>query len=187
MSDVDARSEGSSQSELRSPASHSSREYLGGLTSHSDPRIAVRNCSASPRPHVYHQCRGASPSLRRQAIETLQEAGAVITYVGSVWDAPPGLEWNVTFYQESVILFPDARTLTRLSYWAVTNLDISHMRHLIDLAIARNMCFVMATKIGDLKSFRPTLTLDLAELTKRTYEAGFQEEHLKNINGGAAF
>lgn len=61
------------------------------------------------------------------------------------------------------------------------------MRHLLELAIARNMRFVMATRFSDLKAFKPTLSSDLAELTKRTYEAGFQEEHLKDINGGAAF
>jgi len=42
-------------------------------------------------------------------------------------------------------------------------------------------------KIGDLKAFHPALTPVLSELTHRTYEAGFQEEHLKDINGGAAF
>lgn len=171
MSTIDVSSEGGSSIEIRPSPSHSPRW----------------NRSASPRPHTYRQRRGASPSLRRQAIETLQEVGAAITYVGSVWTAPPGLEWNVTFYHESVILFPDARTLTRLRYWAITNSEISHMRHLLDLAIARNMRFVMATKIGDLKSFKPAATSDLAELTKRTYEAGFQEEHLKDFNGGASF
>ncbi|KIJ92329.1 hypothetical protein K443DRAFT_135317 [Laccaria amethystina LaAM-08-1] len=171
MSTMNNSSEESSLIEFRPSPSHSPR----------------RNRSASPRPHTYRQRRGASPILRRQAVETLQEVGAVITYDGSVWNAPPGLEWNVTFYHESVILFPDARTLTRLRYWAITNPEISHMRHLLDLAIARNMRFVMATKIGDLKSFKPAVTSDLAELTKRTYEAGFQEEHLKDFNGGASF
>ena len=120
-------------------------------------------------------------------MENLVEAGVIITYIGSVWEAPAGLEWNATFYQGSVVLFPDARVLTRLRYWAVTDSGILHMRHLLDLAIARNMRFILATKIGDLKSFKPIMTPDLAELTKRTYEAGFQEDHLKDINGGAAF
>ena len=187
MSNVDTRSESSSQSESRSSPSHSSRDQVSNAPSRPNSRAAVRSRSASPRPRVYHQRRGTSPSLRRQAIENLQESGAVITYIGSVWEAPPGLEWNATFSQESIILFPDARTLTRLRYWAVTNPEISHMRHLLDFAIARNMRFVMATKIGDLKSFKPVVMPDLAELSKRTYETGFQEERLKDINGGAAF
>jgi len=98
-----------------------------------------------------------------------------------------GLEWNATFYQESIILFPDARTLTRLKYWAITNPEVLHMCHLLDFAIAHNMRFVMATKIGNLKSFKPVMMPVLAELSKRTYEVRFQEEHLKDINGGAAF
>lgn len=49
------------------------------------------------------------------------------------------------------------------------------------------MKFLMATRIDDLKAFRPAATPELSELTKHTYEAGFQEEHLKDINGGAAF
>lgn len=61
------------------------------------------------------------------------------------------------------------------------------MCQLLDLAIAHNMHFVMATTIGDLKSFKPALTLDLAELTKWMYKAGFQEEHLKDFNGGTSF
>ena len=187
MSNVDGRSDNSTRSAVRSSSSRLSRGQLSSAPSRSNSRATTRDRSASPKPHVYQRRRGASPSLHKQAMEDLRESGEVITYVGSVWDAPPELEWNATFYMESVILFPDARTLTRLKYWAITNPDILNMRHLLDLAIARNMRFVMATRIGDLKSFKPSMTSDLAELTKRTYEAGFQEEHLKDINGGAAF
>lgn len=61
------------------------------------------------------------------------------------------------------------------------------MCHILNLVIKHNMKFHMAMKIGDLKAFHPALTPVLSELTHRTYEAGFQEEHLKDINGGAAF
>ena len=61
------------------------------------------------------------------------------------------------------------------------------MHQLLELAISCNMKFIMATRIGDLRTFRPITTPELSELTGRTYEAGFQEEHLKDINGGAAF
>lgn len=187
MSSVDARSDSSSRSELRSSPSLSSRGPVSGIPSCSNSRPAARDRSASPKPHVYQRRRGVSPPPRQRVMDDLRESGAIITYIGSVWDAPPGLEWNTTFYQESVVLFPDSRTLTRLKYWAIVDSDILHMRHLLDLAISRNMRFVMATRLGDLKSFKPAMTSDLAELTKRTYEAGFQEEHLRDINGGAAF
>ena len=187
MSGKDTRSDSSSQSEFQSSSSHSPGGRLSAAPSRSSSRVVARARSASPGPRVYHRRRGTSPSLRRQAVEALQDAGAVITYVGSVWDTPPGLEWNTTFCQESILLFPDPRTLTRLKYWAITDSEMLYMRQLLDLAIARNMRFTMATKLGDLKSFKPSVTVDLAELTKRTYEAGFQEEHLKDINGGAAF
>ncbi|EDR00805.1 uncharacterized protein LACBIDRAFT_333861 [Laccaria bicolor S238N-H82] len=187
MTNADVPSEGGSQSELRSSPSYSSKGHGSNTPSRSSSRAGTRNRSASPGLRTYQPRRGTSPSLRRHAIDNIVEAGAIITYVGSVWEAPAGLEWNVTFHQESIILFPDTRTLTRLKYWAVTSSEISHTRHLLDLAIARNMCFIMATRISDLKSFRPIMTPDLAELTKRTYEAGFQEEHLKDVNGGAAF
>ena len=100
---------------------------------------------------------------------------------------PSDLEWNASFYRDSVLLFPDGRTLTRLRYWAVCGSNISNMRHLLELAISRNMRFVMATRISDLKAFKPATTPELSELTKHTYETGFQEEHLKDSNGGAAF
>ncbi|EDR08981.1 uncharacterized protein LACBIDRAFT_326632 [Laccaria bicolor S238N-H82] len=40
----------------------------------------------------------------------------------------------------------------------------------------------MATRTGDLKSFKPILPADLAELTKRTYKARFQEEQLSETS-----
>ena len=49
------------------------------------------------------------------------------------------------------------------------------------------MKFNMVTKLSDLTAFRPKAMPELSELTKCTYEAGFLEEHLKDVNGGAAF
>ena len=111
----------------------------------------------------------------------------MITYQGAIWTIPPGLEWDTSFYRDSILLFPDVRTLTRLRYWAACDPGILTMRQLLELAISRNMKFIMATRIGDLRTFRPITTPELSELTGRTYEAGFQEEHLKDINDGAAF
>ena len=88
---------------------------------------------------------------------------------------------------ESILLLPDTRTLVHLKYWAICKSSMMNMRHVLTLAIEQNMRFHMATKIGDLKIFRPTSTPVLSKLTGRTYETGFQEEHLRDINGGAAF
>ena len=147
-----------------------------------------RGRSASPRPRTYNSCRTRSPAaVRAEAINRLREEGSVITFDGVVWGMPPELTWNQAFLTESILLFPDSRTLTRLKYWAICKSSMLNMRHVLNLAIERNMRFHMATRIGDLKTFRPKAAPVLVELTRRTYETGFQEEHLKDINGGAAF
>lgn len=147
--------------------------------------------SASPQSQTYQQCRTGSPSARstsrQHAIARLEEECSMITYQGAIWTMPPDLEWNASFYRDSILLFPDSRTLTRLRYWAVCDLSILNMQHLLELAMSRNMKFTMATRISDLKTFKPVATPELSELTKHTYEIGFQEEHLKDINGGAVF
>ena len=160
-------------------------------TSHMSSSNRSRDRSASPRPRIYQQRRATSPSStslsRQRAIARLEEECSVITYQDDVWTMPPGLEWDDSFYQDGILLFPDTRTLTRFRYWAVCVPTISTMRHLLELAICRNMKFILATRIGHLKMFRPASAPALSELTKHTYETGFQEEHLKDINGGAAF
>lgn len=124
---------------------------------------------------------------RRRAVARLEDECSMITYQGAVWTMPPDLVWNDSFYRDSIVLFPDSHTLTRLRYWAACIPNVSNMRHLLELAISRNMKFLMATRITDLKTFKLAVTPELSELTKHTYEAGFQEEHLKDINGGASF
>ena len=96
-----------------------------------------------------------------------------------------GVEHRI--YDHSVLLFPDDRTLTRLWYWAACDPSILDMCQLLELAIAHNMKFIMVTRIGDLRTFKLSAAPELSELTKCTYETGFQEEHLKDINSGAAF
>ena len=111
--------------------------------------------------------------MRAEAVRRLQDEGSVITFNGVVWGMPPELTWNQAFLMESILLLPDVRTLTRLKYWAVCKPSMRTMRHILDLAIERNMKFHMATKIVDLKAFRPTSAPVLSELTRRTYETGF--------------
>ena len=192
MTGVSGRS-GSSEVESRgrstSHSSHSrnSRRQPRPRSSMSiDDRYFRR--SASPRPQAYESRRAKSPAAaRRSAINHLMEKGSAITFDGVVWSLPPDLTWNQSFATESILLLPDARTSTRLRYWAICKPSMRNMRHVLNLAIERNMRFHMATRLTDLKVFRPKSAPVLSELTGRTYEAGFQEEHLRDINGGAAF
>ena len=192
MANVDGRSVSAGAESRGSSASPSSSSHIGRRRPRSNSYMSVddryRGRSASPRPRAYSQRRAKSPAaMRVKAVTRLLEEGSVITFDGCIWAMPPDLVWNQTFLAESILLFPDTRTSTRLKYWAVSRSSMWNMRHVLNLAIERNMRFHMATKIGDLKVFRPALTPVLSELTGRTYEAGFQEEHLKDINGGAAF
>jgi len=147
--------------------------------------------SASPRQRVYQHCRENSPPdftvARQRAVTRLRQSCAVITHNDMVWTMPSDLGWDLTFLNESFLLFPDGRTLTRMRYWAVCHLNFLDVRQLLELAISRNLKFVMATKLSDLRIFKPAVVPELLELMKHTYEAGFQEEHLKDVNGGAAF
>ena len=181
-------------SQARSPSSSDSggRDMRGSRpTSRLSSVADSRDRSASPRQRVYYQRREASPPdvalARQRAVVKLRECCAVITHNDTVWTFPPDLVWHLTFLNESFLLFPDERTLTRMRYWAICDPNISVARHLLELAISRNMKFTLATKLSDLKMFKPAIAPELSELTRRTYEAGFQEEHLKDVNGGAAF
>ena len=150
-----------------------------------------RDRSASPRQRVHYRRRENSPPdfavTRQRAVARLRECCVVITHTDTVWTMPSDLEWDPTFLMESFLLFPDSRTLTRVRYWAVCSPNVLDAHHLLELMIARNMRFIMATKLSDLRLFRPAIVPELSELTKRTYETGFQEEHLRDVNGGAAF
>ena len=176
----------------RCSSSQSSASHNSQHRSRPDSWLSVedraRGHSASPRPQPYNNRQTKSPAtMCAEAVRRLQDEGSVITFDGVVWGMPPELTWNQAFLMESVLLLPDARTLTHLKYWAICKPSMRTMHHVLDLAIERNMKFHMATKIVDLKAFCPTSAPVLSELTRRTYETGFQEEHLKDINGGAAF
>ena len=149
-----------------------------------------RGRSASPRPRIYHHRRESPPlshtAARQRAVAWLRECCAVITHATVVWSMPSGVEWDSSFLNDSFLLFPDGRMLTRLRYWAICSPNPLDICQLLELAISRNMKFIMATKMSDLRIFKPASAPELSELTKRTYKAGFQEEHLKDVNGGAA-
>ena len=79
-----------------------------------------RGQSASPHPRSYDHHRAKSPAaLRTEAVNRLREEGSIITFDGVVWGMPPDLTWNQPFLTESILLLPNARTTTRLRYWAI--------------------------------------------------------------------
>jgi hypothetical protein len=135
--------------------------------------VRSRNHSASPPPRAYHH-RCESPPLnftaaRQRAVAWLQECCASITHTAVMWSIPFDVEWDSSFLNGSFPLFPDGRTLTRLCYWAACSPDALDVQRLLELAILQNMKFIMATKLGDLRVFKPASTPELLELTKRDF------------------
>lgn len=181
--------------QARSASSCSDNIGRAARNSRPTSRLSSMTCSsgrsASPHQRIFPHRREDSPPnyaiLRQRAVARLCEYCANITHSSTVWTMPLDMEWDLAFLDGSFLLFPDNRTLTQLRYWAVCSSAITDVRSLLELAISRNMKFIMATTLSDLRIFRPDTAPELSELTKRTYEAGFQEEHLKDVNGGVAF
>ena len=61
------------------------------------------------------------------------------------------------------------------------------MRHLLDLAMSRGMKFVIAIPFDALPRFHHQEKPSLSDLTKWTYDTGFQEMPLTYSKGGSAF
>ena len=80
--------------------------------------------------------------------------------------------------------FPGYLHINSLEILGSMQASMMSMCHVLNLAIKCNMKFHMAMKIGDLKVFHPKFTPVLSELPGRMYKAGFQEKHLRDINGG---
>ena len=53
----------------------------------------------------------------QRAVAKLEEECSVITYQDAVWAMPPGLEWDDSFYQDSILLFPDSHTLAQFLFY----------------------------------------------------------------------
>jgi len=100
---------------------------------------------------------------------------------------PVGPAWNVDFLNEGVILFPDNRTQIRLRYWAICEPGIRYMRHVLELAIGRGMKFILAIPFDALPRFHCSDPPSMMDLTKRTYDTGFQESSLTYDKGRVAF
>lgn len=76
--------------------------------------------------------------------------------------------WNLDFLEEGVILFPDDRTQTRLRYCAARDRSIQSMEDVIELAIEKNMRFIIAIPLEALSRFQLSEPPDMKDLTKRT-------------------
>lgn len=111
----------------------------------------------------------------------------VITGSSSTWHTPVGAAWSSAFLEEGVLLFLDNRTQLRLRFWAICNPFFTHMRQLLELAISRGMKFTVTIPFEALPHFHQQEKPDLVDLTKQTYDTGFQETPLTYSKGGSAF
>ena len=197
-----------------SNASHSSerppRNWVEAITQSASPtsrssssggagrdRTSSRN---SARSSPYPRPRSQSPSCRQsyqrrsdlpftnreQTIRRLHSRGN-ITGPSTLWMMPIGPSWSVDFLEEGVLLFPDNRTQIRLRYWAICGPGILNMRHVLNLAISRGMKFLLAIPFDSLPKFHSQEPPSMMDLTKRTYDTGFQESPLTYDKGRAAF
>ena len=158
------------------------------------------NSRTSTRSSPYPRPRSQSPSRRQayqrqndspftnheQFVRRLRTHGS-ITGPSSLWFMPVGSEWNVDYLEEGVLLFPDNRTQIRLRYWAICGPGILHMRHILELAICRGMRFILAIPFDSLPRFSSQERPSMMDLTKRTYDTGFQESPLTYDKGRVAF
>ena len=170
-------------------------------SSSSGPERGRSNLRRATKASPYPRPRSSSPSYRaryqRRGDESPIAAGEqfarrlrvhnIITGTSNTWFTPIGASWSSVFLEEGVILFPDNRTQIRLRFWAACDPVFSHMRHLLDLAISRGMRFIIAIPFDVLPRFHPQEKPSLSDLTKRTYDAGFQEAPLTYSKGGSAF
>ena len=178
-----------------------SAEAAPSRSSSSGPRRGRVHMRNSSRPSPYPRPRSSSPSIRAtyqrrresspetlrvQFISRLRIQGNIVGST-SLWLPPVEAEWNTSFLDEGVLLFPDNRTQIRLRYWAICNANISRMRQVLDFAISRGMKFIVAIPFEALPRFQQLEKSSMSDLTKRTYDTGFQESPLTYSKGGSAF
>ena len=104
-----------------------------------------------------------------------------------LWSMPVGPSWNSDFLNEGVILFPNNHTQICLQHWAICGSGILYMRHMLELAICRGMKFILAIPYDTLPRFHNAEPPSMMDLTKRTYNVGFQESPLTYDKGRVAF
>ena len=143
--------------------------------------------SQSPSRRQAYQRRDSSPLTAQAQFVRRLRAHSNITGPSTLWSMPVGPSWNADFLNEGVILFPDNRTQVRLRYWAICGSGLLYMRHVLELAICRGMKFILAIPYDALPRFHNTELPSMMDLTKRTYDTGFQESPLTYDKGRVAF
>ena len=143
--------------------------------------------SQSPSRRQVYQRRDDSPFTNRKQFVRRLRMHSSITGPSSLWFMPVGPEWNSDYLEEGVLLFPDNRTQIRLRYWAICGPGILHMRHILELAICRGMKFILAIPFDSLPHFSSQERPSMMDLTKRTYDTGFQESPLTYDKGRVTF
>ena len=179
----------------------SSEDHPSSQSSSSGPSRGRSHARSSNRSSPYPRPRSSSPSFRatyqrrREASpETAKEqfirrlcVQTNILTTASLWLSPVEATWNPPFLDEGIILFPDNRTQIRLRYWAICGASTIRMRHVLDFAVSRGMRFIIAIPFDALPLFHQQEKPSMSELTKRTYDTGFQESPLTYSKGGSAF
>lgn len=179
----------------------SSTDKASSRSSSSSPDRGRSHTRNSTRASPYPRPRSSSPSfratyqwrketspetLKEQLVRRLRIQGNVLG-TASPWPPPIEAEWNPSFLDEGVLLFPDNRTQIRLRYWTICGASSIRMRHVLDFAISRGMKFIIAIPFDSLPHFHQLERPSMSDLTKRTYDTGFQESPLSYSKGGSAF
>jgi len=174
------------------PTSHSSSSG-GADHDHNCPQSSIR-ASPYPRPHSQspshrraYQCCADSPLTSWEQFVCQLHSHSNITGPSMMWCMPIGPAWNLDFLEEGVILFPDNRTQIQLHYWVICDLAILNIRHILELAMNRGMKLILAIPYDALPHFHVSEPLSMMDLTKRTYDMGFQESPLTYDKGCVAF
>lgn len=181
---VDAMA-GSSSSSSRSSSLGADRSRTNSRSSNRS-RPYSRPRSRSPQKQDSYPSHHNTQSAWDQLIHKLQ---AIPNIIGPSVSSPAQVEfrWNSEFLEEGVILFPENRTQLRLRYWAASNRAVQSMREVIEFAIMRGMRFLIAIPLAALPRFQLSEPPSMKDLTKRTYDTGFQESQLTYTKGRAAF
>ena len=177
---------GSTHSSSRSSSSGGDRERTNSRNSNrSHPYSRPRSRSSLPQEQHPDQSDTSDVELG-QLIFRLQ---AIASIIGppTPWPTCAISQWNTDFLSEGVILFPDNRTQIHLRYWATCNRSVRSVAEVIEFAIERSMRFIIAIPLAALPRFQLSEPPSMMDLTKRTYDTGFQESQLTYMKGRAAF
>ena len=176
----------STRSSSRSSSSGPERDQTASRSSNRSRPYSRPRSRSPPRQDLRTSQQDTPPREKELLINRLR---AVTNIVGPFITQPAHTEfrWNVDFLNEGVILFPDNRTQIRLRYWTACSLTIQSMTDVIDFAIERNMRFIIAIPLAALSRFQLSEPPSMRDLTKRTYDTGFQESQLTYTKGRAAF